>query len=417
MFKKISLIQLFVFAGFLIMGCQTTKPGVDPLAGNDSSFQAEAKGFSPNGDGFADEISLSLFVGRKEALSTWKINVLDGASVVRAYSGSSPAPADFSWDGKRDSGSLAAEGNYVAVASLTYGATDPVFEISTKAFALVLGAPKASITVDPASGFSLSATGVAASLSLTLDATAPFSQLESWDLDIFASDGSRFRSFEGKWPAGKISWDGKSAAGAFVTPLSSYNAMLTVRDEFGLEGKFSIAVPVGDLPPAIGQSTIAPRRSGFSPTTTSIKNTMDIVLSFGSKPSIRSWSVDIVSPVNGKMREFKGDSRDIPEFLAWDGKDTGGHPAQDGKYYALLSVDYGTAFKPVAVKSSLFSLVAIPPQGSLSIDPLELEYDGKGALNTATIIIRPLQSKAAVTAWRISISESGGAEKARFSGT
>jgi len=444
MIKKMGLYLLVALAGLYFASCQTAKavpaiveaapvaevaavpvaeaipeaaPVIDPLAGNSSSIQSESRGLSPNGDGFADTVTLSLFVGNKDLLSDWSIQIVSQDGSVRRFEGTAPAPAEILWDGKNDAGELAPEGAYTALASLSYGSSASVLEISTKTFVLDTSPPRGTVLIDPPSGLVPAAGGVASPLGISIEAESTVAAINSWSLEIYGPDGKRFSAFAGWWPAQSFIWDGKSTSGVPVAALSSYKAQLTIRDEFGLEGKSMATIAVADLPLSKDLNGIEARRSGFSPTSLSVKNSLDLLLSFGARDIVKTWSVAIYSPTTGLKREFKGTAALIPEFVAWDGKDQSGKAAAAGNYFATLSVGYGDAFKPVSVKSSAFAVVTNSPKGSLSIDPAVLDFDGKGGLETAAIIIRPLKSAAAMGKWTMLITASDKSVVASYAGT
>jgi flagellar hook assembly protein FlgD len=408
------LIGLVIVAA----GCQTAKPAAsdDLLAGGDSTIQAESSGFSPNGDGFHDQMMLSLYVGKKELLAKWSVEIRAGSTAVRHWSGASPAPAELQWDGKDDAALPAPGGSYVAYASLSYdGATAPI-ALTSKAFALDATAPAGSISVDPVSGFVPGPTGVVAPITFTMAGTSEFALIESWNLEVLGPDGKRFAIFSGKWPASPQRWDGRSVAGVSVVPNAKYSAILKLRDEFGLEGRSTATVAVADLAASKAPSGIAARRVGFSPTSVSVKNTLDILLTVGDKPFVKAWAVSVQSPTSGMKKEWKGEGSTIPEFVVWDGRDGLGKPVPEGRYFASLSVDYGTAFKQLSLNSAAFAVVMVPPQGSIVIDPPELQFDGKGGLDPATFIIRPQRSVTAIASWTMTVKDDLGKTMNSWSG-
>ncbi len=154
-----------------------------------------------------------------------------------------------------------------------------------------------------------------------------------------------------------------------------------------LAGNASI-IPVEDLPASQDKISIEARRKGFSPTSVSVKNSLDLLLSFGKRDFVKSWTVAVISPTASLKREFKGTSASMPEYVIWDGKYQSGKPAAEGNYYALLSVDYGDAFNPVSAKSPAFAIVTIAPKGSLSIDILVIKTDRGYRIRIASIVFK-----------------------------
>lgn len=127
------------------------------------------------------------------------------------------------------------------------------------------------------------------------------------------------KSLAGTWPAGQVSWDGKTDKGAYVEAANSYPAVLSVKDEYGNSGTFKGSYAVAGVP-GEESSTIAPRRAGFSPTCKSVKNTLDLLTTIGSKASVQDWMVQVMSATTGAVKFFKGGAAEIPEYVRWDGK-------------------------------------------------------------------------------------------------
>ena len=71
-------------------------------------------------------------------------------------------------------------------------------------------------------------------------------------------------------------------------------AVLTVSDEYGNKGSFKGAFSVADVPSA-QPSSVDTRRAGFSPTSTSVKNTLDLLLTAGSKADMKAAAATVVA--------------------------------------------------------------------------------------------------------------------------
>ena len=83
---------------------------------------AGANGFSPNGDGFKDTITFATLVALKDGVKSWKLSMVDSASrEQKSFTGPTPVPASFTWDGKDQTGiATAADGLYTAVLPVEY---------------------------------------------------------------------------------------------------------------------------------------------------------------------------------------------------------------------------------------------------------------------------------------------------------
>ncbi len=66
-------------------------------------------------------------------------------------------------------------------------------------------------------------------------------------MTIYDPAGSAFNSFSGTWPDNQVTWDGKGTKGDLVQSAVDYNAVASIRDEFGNVGQVKVTVPVDIL--------------------------------------------------------------------------------------------------------------------------------------------------------------------------
>ncbi len=192
-----------------------------------------------------------------------------------------------------------------------------------------------------------------------------------------------------------LAWSCASAPTAHVPAPDDHAAAAEVPAAVAVP---EVAAPAPAPAPA---SSITAERSGFSPTSAVAKDSLELLLSFGSKPSLRNWRVDIRSAGGGTeaVRSFSGSAPDIPDSLRWDGKDVAGSLAPQGGYFATLAVDYGNAYRPSTARSEIFSLVSAPPSGSISIDPASATLSRIGPGHPAIISIDLRSPSARVANW------------------
>jgi outer membrane protein OmpA-like peptidoglycan-associated protein/flagellar hook assembly protein FlgD len=391
-----------------IAGCaskpKTPAPAQEPES---SSVQAEATGLAPSGDLRFQTIDFALLFGSREAVESWSLFVSDAKqkTAVWAISGDSAnLPDKVTWDGRKDSGSLAAEGMYIATLAVEYGERFKSGKASSKQFALDITPPSPSFAPNPAQ-FAYAPAGIPAPISIALSARPGFAKIVGWGIEVFNEAGDQIKDFTGTWPAARVEWDGKTDSGDYVSTAKSYPAVLAVTDEYGNKGTFKGSFSVADIPGA-QSSSISPRRGGFSPTSASVKNSLDLLLAVGSRPSIAAWRVDILSVEKGSaktVRSFSGASAEVPEYVRWDGKDDSGNPAAQGSYYASLSVDYGKAFKPAVAKSKNFSLVTTPPSGSITVDPPAANLNELGPKKPVNFTVQAKSSFAQISNWILGV--------------
>jgi hypothetical protein len=412
---KIKAPVLFALgAALLVLASCAGKPKAPATVpeAEGSSIQAEAAGLAPAGDERFKTISFALFFGDRDAVSSWSISIVDakrGLAVRKIQGGIGELPDRFAWDGKDDSGILAGEGFYAASLSVEYAGRFGPGAASSKPFVLALTPPAASFSPSPAE-FAYAPDGVPKPIAVNIAVKPALAKATKWSLDIFDSAGNQVKSLSGALPAGKVGWDGKTDSGAYVETAKSYPAVLTVSDEFGNAGAFRGAFAVADVPSA-GPCAIETRRLGFSPTSTSVKNSLDLLLSLGSRANLQSWRVEVLGVEKGNavaVRGFQGGAGDIPDYIRWDGRDESGALVAEGSYFATLALDYGKAYKPAKAKSRSFSVVMTPPAGSVTVDPPAVNLAELGPKDPVNLTVQAKSAYAKIMSWVMAVYDESG---------
>jgi flagellar hook assembly protein FlgD len=191
-----------------------------------------AEGFSPNGDGVADTITVSARVGLNEGITSWKLDVLgDAGGVRRTFEGKGPVPAQFVWDGNNDRGASAPDGRYTARLAVNYEKGNrPV--ANSAAFVLQAGPPQVTLELAP-QPFSPDNDGYNDELLMNI-AVKSVSPVSDWSLQILDPEGHQFVQFTGTGaPAAQLKWDGRSSTGELVQSASDYTAIFNLKDTLG----------------------------------------------------------------------------------------------------------------------------------------------------------------------------------------
>ncbi|HUI69807.1 MAG TPA: hypothetical protein VL354_04755, partial [Spirochaetia bacterium] len=210
---------LVIVAVVWLASCQTAKPNT---AGN--AIETEQAGLAPKGDKAHSTIDFSLAFGNSKAIVSWKVEMVTGAGAQKQWSGDAKSlPSSLSWDGTSESGSLAPEGTYTARLTVDYGKDVPSVTAESNTFILDMTPPTGSVSFNPQQ-FKPDAQGAVQPVKVTIKGNSKVSKLDSWSLDIMDPMGKVFRSFDGKWPAGDVQWDGKSTNGDVVAPATAYSA-------------------------------------------------------------------------------------------------------------------------------------------------------------------------------------------------
>jgi hypothetical protein len=145
---------------------------------------------------------------------------------------------------------------------------------------------------------------------------------------------------------------------------------------------------------------------------------MDFSLSFGQREALRSWAFDIVHSEKGVVRGFASEEGGpLPESLSWDGLDSSGAAAPEGRYAAILRLDYGKAYSPATARSPAFTLSVTPPALSVSTSPELFSPGSEGPDSTLRFSLEASSPLARVADWRIEVLDPGESVFARFNGT
>ncbi len=204
-------------------------------------------GFSPNADGFRDDIGFSILASMKEGIRSWKLSMVNSASgVQKEFSGPAPIPQTLTWDGKDKTGSqVAPGGSYTATLQVDYYKGN-LAEAKTAPFLLNVTPPKVDITLDGLP-FSPDNDGFNDELSIGLAVSGP-SAIESWSIQILDPAEHPFASFSGKGaPAEKIIWSGTSDKGELVESAEDYPLAFTIKDVLGNSATYRTLIPVDIL--------------------------------------------------------------------------------------------------------------------------------------------------------------------------
>ena len=118
-----------------------------------------------------------------------------------------------------------------------------------------------------------------------------------------------------------------------------------------------------------------------------------------------SWEAIIIKG-DQVVKTYMGDSSTLPPSITWDGKKPDGTLADEGSYAATLAVDYGTMFKPVAVKGAPFILDLTAPMGELALSqPLFSPIESNPTL---TITVDASSKIAMLESWSMKINDPAG---------
>jgi len=388
-------------------------PAPANAAPGQNSIQAEATGFEPGGDQRHQLISFLIEIGSQDAVKSWTFDISGSKGIVFTKKGSAGAlPDRLTWDGKDNAEVFALEGVYTAILTIDYGGAFSPGRAESKPFVFALSPPSAVFTPNPAL-FAYPAGGPAQPLQIQVTAKPGLAKIVGWTIDVYDVGGNLFKSLTGAGAGGKVTWDAKGIAGTSIPPATSYSATLTVTDEYGGRGVSKGSFAMADKP-AAPAATLTTRRAGFSPTSSSVKNTIDILFSVPAKGDVSAWKAEIDSATKGRIRTFPASGANLPDFLRWDGKDDQGLLAAQGSYYLELSLSYGDRYKDTTLRSPAFSLITEAPTGTITVDPAAPVLAELGPKSPLRFTIQAKSAYAKIEKWTLSVLDRQGVAIAAF---
>ena len=290
-----------------------------------ASLRATDLVFSPNDDGNKDTIAIQQEFSPEDQ---WQAKLVDPAGItVIAYDWAVDPPATLVWDGRRDDGTLAADGVYTYQLLGTDRAGNsaevrlPNIIINTAATPIAVRATDSDISPND------DGQDDSARYLLEVPVTAG---VERWELAVRNPSGQVVRLYSGAAPVpDEVTFDGRDDAGRAL-PEGIYQAQLDLTYENG--NRPSAVAPELLIDLTAPAATVKASLAVFSPDGDGNKDTVTI---FQETFDEALWT-GVVSAANGdEVRTLTW--RGTPEgTFTWDGRRTDGLPASDGTYYYLL---------------------------------------------------------------------------------
>ena len=191
-------------------------------------------GFSPNGDGRNDKLTIQTRTEISEGIAGWRLEAVDATTAHRSpvlVGGRLPAPGRIEWDGSLVTGEKPGEGRYYVAYTVDYDKGNRS-EARTAEFVLDTTGPALELTVRP-STFSPDGDHIDDTVRLDFRAVDA-NGVESWQLRILDPTDVLFTQFSGIGaPRNPIVWDGKAPNDDLVLAGGNYRAVLSARDMLG----------------------------------------------------------------------------------------------------------------------------------------------------------------------------------------
>ncbi|MBI9107774.1 MAG: hypothetical protein JEZ04_13585 [Spirochaetales bacterium] len=205
-------------------------------------------GFSPNGDGFEDALTVRIDSELYNDVNQWRMMFIDdtGESLA-SFKGAGTLPDIVSWDGmvaQEGNYAPALEGMYQAVLYIDYVKGDFV-KTESDLFVLDNKPPKIRMVIKP-QPFASTEAGLEGSVFISVDVEDE-EDIRGWVMDIYDQHGNNIRTYAGKGdPSGDITWN-TSDNGISLSAGEKYTIKLRVTDNGGNTATLQEVLPLDVL--------------------------------------------------------------------------------------------------------------------------------------------------------------------------
>ncbi|TFH04014.1 MAG: hypothetical protein E4H09_04285, partial [Spirochaetales bacterium] len=287
-------------------------------------------------------------------------------------------PEQIRWDGLLDSGTLAADGEYL----FQVRASDDNGNISvSSAYQVVIDTapPAVELAFPSAIDRVFSPNGDGNKDSLVLQQSG--SDEDLWTAELVNASGRVMRA--ARWADGSpkpFTWDGRDDSGAMVND-GVFRYRIASTDRAGNSARVelsNIIVNTESTPVALTISV-----GDFSPNGDGVLDTVTLKPDVPSTTGIEAWSITIRTERGDVVRLYEGD--DVPPSeIVFDGRSSSKAVIGEGLYFGELEVVYRNGNRPSA-QSALFVVDVTPPLADARLDKDLFSPNNDGKLETVTI--------------------------------
>jgi flagellar hook assembly protein FlgD/outer membrane protein OmpA-like peptidoglycan-associated protein len=325
--------------------------------------------FSPNGDGVADSLDVSVELEVTDLIAEWRVRIVDaGGTTHRVFRGTGSAPSEIEFDGRDDEGDIVPEGEYRAVATVRYEAGSEPTARSPE-FDVDVTAPDARISSD-VDLFSPNGDGRkdTVTISQSVDDGA------EWRGTVRNAEGELVRSerWQGE-PPERFVWDGRNDAGNVVAN-GSYRYVLSGTDRAGNSTETEAVTVRKDTRRRTVQ--LSTTSTHFSPNDDGVQEdtTVRADVTPAEDVRVREHTFRIEDAEGNRVYQTRRRGG-VQATYVWDGRTDDGGVAPDGSYTAELRLEFANG-DVVRDRSRAIVLDTEAPQISLEAPYLLFSPNG-----------------------------------------
>jgi len=338
------------------------------------TIKPESKIFSPNNDGVKDTIKFS-FDLKAEDTDKWIAQIIDKeGNVIKTYNWQGTKIKEIIWDGRKDTGELAPDGNYDLVVKGKDNAGNFV-EKTVKDITLTTARQSVSVSADlPA--FSPNNDNIMDKVVFETY-ISDTKGLEKWKLSITDNKGNIIKTYEGdKDVPETVEWDGRDKNGNLVDDGTYFYKFEAWYDSGNHPESFPKQIIIDKTPPAI-EFGLEPEV--FSPDGDEEDDVMNFSFKIDDKSEIKKWELTIieVSTQENVFKRFEGTGNPAKEIL-WNGlSDDGRLVSSKNKYFVSVFVEDELGNKK-SIKRKEIKISTEPPDVDFEFEPQLFSPDGDG---------------------------------------
>jgi outer membrane protein OmpA-like peptidoglycan-associated protein/flagellar hook assembly protein FlgD len=386
--------------------------------------------FSPNHDGLADAIEFPISITDDNYVVSWAMTVSDEeGNVVRTIENKEQRPdkkgiKDFFsrlfsvkkqidvpptlvWDGFRDEGGIAPDGNYVFTIS---SADDSGNTGSTQAYKVVLKNAPPEIAIQQLSGAQLIFNPMGGDKpSITF--TPSGSVEDSWESGIYNAAGEKIRSFDSYSgnPQPQV-WNGRNDSGE-VAPDGVYSFQINATDR--AQNSASATLNNIILDGRVAGVFLTSSASFIAPKPSQSGNLVDFAVRLSLTEGVQSWKLELKDQSGAARRTFTGRAP-VPASVGWNGLDDAG-VIREGSFVPELTVTY-TRGDEVKTTATAVIVDISGPELSLTATPEFFSPDNDG-VDDELYISLSARDASPIASWSLQIRDpESGAEFYRIEG-
>jgi flagellar hook assembly protein FlgD len=352
---------------------------------------------SPNNDGVQDEAVLPVTITDERYVSGYKFVITDASGkAVKTIVNKDMRPENFSlgnivnrlgyvkqgievpaslfWNGRSDLGALVPDGTY----HFTLEAWDDNNNIAKSQEGTIVVDNTAPVATIKSDYLIFSPNGDGIKDTIKIDQQGSVEDKWTGTFSDNAANIVKTEQWENMAPPA-FEWDGKNKDG-ILSPDGVYSYQLTATDKAGnkIASKIeNIIINTQSTPINIDLGL-----AQFSPNGDGIKDLERFNFTIPVRTGVDKWSLAIAGINGAAVRTFTG-TKEIPDYIDFDGKDDKGKILPEGTYKGTLSLVYQSGNSPVATTPE-FVLDITPPKASVNVNYTVFSPNNDGNKDTIT---------------------------------